>query len=80
MQPWRTLSRRTILTHSEFLSVENHAVELPDGRIISEWPWVVTPDYVNVLAVTEGASSSAFARPSTVWMARRWQLRADTLS
>jgi ADP-ribose pyrophosphatase len=54
MQPWRTLSRRTILTHSEFLSVENHTVELPDGRIISEWPWVVTPDYVNVLAVTEG--------------------------
>ena len=53
MQPWKTLSRRTILNHSKFLVVESHAVELPNGRVISEWPWVITPDYVNVLAVTQ---------------------------
>jgi ADP-ribose pyrophosphatase len=53
MQPWRTLSRRVILDHSEYLTVEEHAVGLPDGRVISEWPWVITPDYINVLAVTE---------------------------
>ncbi len=52
MQPWKTLSRRTILNHSKFLLVESHIVELPDGRVISEWPWVITPDYVNVLAMT----------------------------
>jgi ADP-ribose pyrophosphatase len=53
MQPWKTLARHTILKHGKFLTVENHTVELPDGRVISDWPWVVTPDYVNVLAVTE---------------------------
>jgi ADP-ribose pyrophosphatase len=53
MQTWKTLSRRTVLDHGRFLAVEEHAVELPDGRVISGWPWVVMPDYVNVVAVTE---------------------------
>ncbi len=53
MQPWKTLARRTILNHSKFLVVESHTIELPDGRIIQDWPWIITPDYVNVLAVSE---------------------------
>ena len=53
MQPWKTRSRSTILNHGLYLTVENHTVELADGRVISEWPWVITPDYVNVFAVTE---------------------------
>lgn len=53
MQPWKTLTRRTILNHSKYLTVENHTIELPDGRIIDDWPWLITPDFVNVLAVTE---------------------------
>ena len=53
MKDWKTLSRNTILNHSKYLTVENHTVELPDGKIISDWPWVITPDYVNVLAITE---------------------------
>ena len=53
MQLWKTLSRRTILNHSKFLRVEEHTVELPDGRIISDWPWVITPDYINVVAITD---------------------------
>jgi ADP-ribose pyrophosphatase len=52
MRPWKTLSRSTILDLGKFLAVENHTVELPDGRVISNWPWLITPDYVNVLAVT----------------------------
>jgi 8-oxo-dGTP pyrophosphatase MutT (NUDIX family) len=52
MKPWKTRSRATILNHSKFLVVESHTVELPDGRIIEDWPWLVTPDYVNVVAVT----------------------------
>lgn len=51
MRVWRTLNRQTILKYSQFLSVENHTIELPNGRIIDEWPWVVTPDFVNVVAV-----------------------------
>jgi ADP-ribose pyrophosphatase len=53
MQAWETLSRRVILGYSKFLTVEEHAVQLPDGQVISDWPWVVTPDFVNVVAVTE---------------------------
>jgi len=53
METWKTLSRRIILDHSRYLIVEEHTVELPDGRVISDWPWLVTPDYVNVVAVTQ---------------------------
>jgi 8-oxo-dGTP pyrophosphatase MutT (NUDIX family) len=52
MQPWKTLSRQTILNHSKFLIVEDHTIQLPDGQLIANWPWLVTPDYVIVVAVT----------------------------
>lgn len=53
MRPWKTLTREIILNQSKFLIVEEHSIELPDGRIINDWPWLITPDFVNVLAVTE---------------------------
>jgi ADP-ribose pyrophosphatase len=53
MQPWKTRSRRVILKHNKFLSVEAHEVELPNGQVIDDWPWLITPDYVNVVAVTD---------------------------
>ncbi len=56
MEPWKTLARETILDHSKFLQVENHTVQLPDGQIIRDWPWVITPDYINVVALTEEGS------------------------
>ncbi len=52
METWKTLARQTILQHSKWLTVEAHTVELPDGKVIDDWTWLVTPDYVNVLAVT----------------------------
>jgi len=60
MQQWKTLSRRTILNHSRFLVVEEHTIELPDGRVISDWPWIISPDYVIVLAVTEDGEFLCF--------------------
>jgi ADP-ribose pyrophosphatase len=53
MQSWMTLSRRVILDYSQFLKVEEHVVELPDGLVIDDWPWVITPDFVNIVAETE---------------------------
>lgn len=53
MQLWKTLSRRLILDTGKFLRVENHEVELPNGHVIPDWTWVITPDFVNVAAVTE---------------------------
>jgi len=60
MQPWKTLSKQTLLNHSKYLTVENHAVELPNGQIISDWPWIITPDYINVVAITEGGKFLCF--------------------
>jgi ADP-ribose pyrophosphatase len=53
MKVWETLSRTTILNHNKFLTVENHVVKLPDGQIIPDWAWIVTPDAAIVLAATD---------------------------
>ena len=60
MEPWTTRSRTTILQHSKYLTVESHVVDLPDGSSISDWPWLVMPDYVNVLVETTDASYLCF--------------------
>jgi len=52
MKAWKLHDRRMILDHGKFLRVEEHHLELPDGRVIPDWPWVITPDYVNVVAMT----------------------------
>jgi ADP-ribose pyrophosphatase len=53
MLPWKTLSKKTILQQGQWLTVESHKVELPDGQVIDDWSWVITPDYVNVVAIME---------------------------
>ena len=53
MKSWKILSREKILDLGKFLVVEKHTVELPDGRVIADWPWIVTPDYINVVTITE---------------------------
>jgi len=53
LREWETISRQTILQHSKFLTVENHVIKLPDGQVISDWPWLIIPSAAIVLAVTE---------------------------
>jgi len=53
MKPWKTKARKTILNKKPWLTVEQHTVEFPDGQLISDWPWIITPDYVNMVVVTE---------------------------
>ncbi len=60
MQPWKTRTRKTILKHSRFLTVEAHEVELPNGAVIADWPWLVTPDFVIVIVVTESGEFLCF--------------------
>lgn len=60
MQPWKTLARRKILDLGKYLVVESHTVELPDGRVIADWPWVITPDFVNIVAVTDSGQFPCF--------------------
>ena len=50
---WNTLEKRKVLQNGSWIEVELHTIQLPDGHIIQDWPWVKTPDFVNVLPVTE---------------------------
>jgi ADP-ribose pyrophosphatase len=49
MKPWITHRKKLIFNQPPWLVVEQHEVELPDGRVIPDWPWVTTPDYINVV-------------------------------
>jgi ADP-ribose pyrophosphatase len=51
-QPWQTLHSEKVFQAGHWLQVEMRTVATPDGRQISGWPWVTTPDYVNVVPVT----------------------------
>ena len=53
LRVWKTVSRNTILEHGKFLTVENHIVKLPDGKVIPDWAWLIIPSAAIVLAVTE---------------------------
>ncbi len=53
LRVWETVSRKTILDHSKFLTVESHTVKLPDGQVIPDWPWIIIPSAAIVLAITE---------------------------
>ncbi len=52
MQPWKILNRRTQLHQPKWLTVEFHDVELPNGTVINDWAWVITPNFVNVAVLT----------------------------
>ena len=60
MQQWKTISRQTILKHSKYLTVEEHAIELPNGHVIENWSWLVMPDYVIVLAQKDSGEFLCF--------------------
>ena len=53
MRPWRTRSRRLLLDLAPWLSVEGHEVELPDGQVIENWPWVESREFANVVVLTD---------------------------
>ena len=48
----KTLSRELVLDMSPYLKVEKHRVGLPDGRIVENWAWLITPDFANVAVIT----------------------------
>lgn len=52
MPAWKLRNREIVLHQPPFLTVERHHIELPDGREIPNWQWIITPEYVNVAAIT----------------------------
>ena len=55
MESWNTLARQVVFQPDggRYLTVEQHAVELPDGQVIDDWMWLDTPDFINVVLETE---------------------------
>ncbi len=49
---WIVHSRKNVIDFGTFLKVEAHDVEIPGGPRIPDWPFVITPDYINVVATT----------------------------
>lgn len=60
LRAWKTHAKKVVFDQSPWLVVERHWVELPDGRIIPNWTWVITPDYVNVVVLTEAGQYLCF--------------------
>lgn len=60
MQEWQTQSTQNILDRGKFLQVEEHTIQLPDQTLIDDWPWVITPDYINVVLMTENGQFVCF--------------------
>ncbi len=62
METWKTLARTTVLQSRDgkYLTVENHRIGLPNGQIIEEWAWLITPDYINVVVVTAAGEFLCF--------------------
>ena len=65
MDGLQTLALRLLLTVGDgrFLTVESHTVAFPDGRIVEDWGWVITPDFINVVAVTAEGRFLCFRQP-----------------
>jgi ADP-ribose pyrophosphatase len=73
MEPWKTLDRKTILDFPPYLRVEEHTVGLPDGEIVEHWPWIVSPDYVNVVVITSDGTYALFRQT-------KYSVRGTTLA
>lgn len=52
MEPWKTLKSEPVLDIPPFLKVEKHTIVLPDGQVVENWPWIISPDFVNIAVIT----------------------------
>lgn len=60
MTDWKTKASITVLQSGKWLAVEDRTVVTPSGQTIEHWPWIITPNYVNVLAATAGGKYLVF--------------------
>jgi len=60
MPHWKTHTSNTVHTNGKWLSVEDRTVETPTGTVIEHWPWIITPNYINVVAITETGRALIF--------------------
>lgn len=53
MTEWKTLSKKPVFENGKFVKIENHKIELHDGKVIDDWSWIILPNYVNVAVITD---------------------------
>ena len=51
-RPWKVLARRVLLSRPPWIEVGDERVELPDGRVVEDYPWIRTRDFAIVVAIT----------------------------
>ncbi|HVA14966.1 MAG TPA: NUDIX hydrolase [Stellaceae bacterium] len=52
IKPWRILKRKVIYAAPPFVELSVETVELPDGRVISDYHHIETGDFVSIVAET----------------------------
>lgn len=52
MKKIKTVAKRLLLYHGKYLKVENHEVEFPNGMVVKDWSWIISPDFISVTAIT----------------------------
>jgi ADP-ribose pyrophosphatase len=52
MRPWKVLARRVLLSRPPWIEVGDERVELPDGRVVEDYPYIRTRDFAIVVAIT----------------------------
>ncbi|HEY0070398.1 MAG TPA: NUDIX hydrolase [Chloroflexia bacterium] len=55
-ESWEVLGSEPVIDHP-FLKVRMQQVRLPDGRVIPDWPFVHTREYVNVFVLNEAGEA-----------------------
>src|SRR5690606_20819677 len=60
LESWKTLARKAVLEQAPWLAVEMHTIQLPDGKVIHDWPWLITQDFVLIVAITSEAHYLCF--------------------
>ena len=52
MRPWKVLARRVLVSRPPWIEVGDERVQLPDGRVVEDYPWIRTRDFAIVVAIT----------------------------
>lgn len=60
LRAWKTLDAKTLHSFPPYLTLESRRLQLPDGRVIEDWPWLIMPDFILVLARTVGGRFLVF--------------------
>lgn len=59
---WKTLARKKVCDFGFFLKVESRKVRAPTGAVISNWPYLNSPNWVSIIPVTPRGKILCFSQ------------------